>query len=169
MSKNTQVYVFLIVLVGILVWFFVKKAMNVSNNSELNNLVKDEAVKSDNNDVWTKFDNGLEIQDVVLGNGEEAKRGDAIAAHYVGTLSNGQKFDSSYDRGEPFSFVLGSGSVIKGWDLGLVGMRVGGKRKLIIPPDLGYGSRGAGGGIIPPDAILFFEIELMDVQIPQKK
>lgn len=136
--------------------------MDVSNNSELNNLVKDEAIKP-GNDVWTKFDNGLEVQDVIVGSGAEAKAGNTVSAHYIGTLSDGKKFDSSYDRGEPFSFVLGGGMVIKGWDLGLVGMRVGGKRKLIIPPDLGYGSRDVGNGIIPSNSTLFFEVELVAV------
>ncbi len=171
MSKNKLIYLLIIVLVGIMVWFFIKKYMNVSNNSELTDLVKnEEAVKSNSpdNNAWTKSANGLEVQDVVIGSGAEAKNGDTVSAHYVGTLSSGKKFDSSYDRGEPFSFVLGGGMVIKGWDLGLVGMKVGGKRKLVIPPDLGYGSRDVGGGVIPPNSTLYFEVELMDAQTPQK-
>jgi FKBP-type peptidyl-prolyl cis-trans isomerase len=168
MSKNKITYILVISLVAIMTWFFVKKSMNVSNNSELDSLVKKDEIVVSNSDVWTKFDNGLEIQDVVVGSGAEAKNGDTVSAHYVGTLSDGKKFDSSYDRGEPFSFVLGSGAVIKGWDLGLVGMKVGGKRKLVIPPDLGYGDRNIGEGLIPPNSILFFDVELMATQTPKQ-
>jgi hypothetical protein len=104
---------------------------------------------------------GLEITDLVVGEGEEAKAGQTVSVNYRGTLTNGKEFDSSYGRG-PFSFPLGAGRVIKGWDEGVAGMRVGGKRKLVIPPDLAYGSRGA-GGVIPPDATLLFEVELLKV------
>lgn len=104
---------------------------------------------------------GLEITDLVVGEGAEAKAGQTVSVNYRGTLVNGKEFDSSYGRG-PFSFPLGAGRVIKGWDEGVAGMRVGGKRKLVIPPDLAYGSRGA-GGVIPPDATLLFEVELLKV------
>ena len=104
---------------------------------------------------------GLEITDLVVGEGDEAKAGQVVSVNYRGTLTNGKEFDSSYGRG-PFSFPLGAGRVIKGWDEGVAGMRVGGKRKLVIPPDLAYGSRGA-GGVIPPDATLLFEVELLKV------
>ena len=104
---------------------------------------------------------GLQITDLVVGEGEEAKAGQTVSVNYLGTLQNGKEFDSSYGRG-PFSFPLGAGRVIKGWDEGVAGMRVGGKRKLVIPPDLAYGSRGA-GGVIPPDATLLFEVELLQV------
>lgn len=170
MSRNTLIYFSVIILVAIMAWFFIKKYMNVSNNSELTDLVKNEEVvksESPDNNAWTKFPNGLEVQDVVLGSGAEAKNGDTVSANYIGTLSNGKKFDSSYDRGEPFSFVLGGGMVIKGWDLGLVGMKVGGKRKLIIPSDLGYGSRDVGGGVIPPNSTLYFDVELVAVGAPE--
>lgn len=105
---------------------------------------------------------GLEIYDEVVGTGAEAKAGQNIQAHYVGTLVNGTKFDSSVDRGQPFEFTLGVGQVIQGWDIGIQGMKVGGKRKLVISPELGYGSRGA-GGLIPPNATLIFEVQLMGV------
>jgi len=105
---------------------------------------------------------GLKIQDLVVGTGEEAKNGKILSVHYTGTLENGTKFDSSLDRGQPFNFVLGAGQVIQGWEQGFVGMKVGGKRKLIIPPSLGYGSTGA-GGVIPPNATLIFEVELLGV------
>lgn len=104
---------------------------------------------------------GLQITDLVVGQGEEAKAGQTVSVNYRGTLVNGKEFDSSYGRG-PFSFPLGAGRVIKGWDEGVAGMRVGGKRKLVIPSDLAYGSRGA-GGVIPPDATLIFEVELLKV------
>jgi FKBP-type peptidyl-prolyl cis-trans isomerase len=105
---------------------------------------------------------GLKTEDLVVGSGSEAKAGGKVTVHYTGWLEDGTKFDSSKDRGTPFSFVLGQGRVIKGWDQGVAGMKVGGKRKLTIPPELGYGSRGA-GGVIPPDATLIFEVELLGV------
>lgn len=107
---------------------------------------------------------GLKVQDIVVGTGTQAEAGDTVAAHYVGTLANGRKFDSSYDRGEPFEFVLGGGQVIRGWDIGIVGMRVGGKRKLVIPPALGYGNREVGNGAIPANSTLIFEVELVAVK-----
>lgn len=108
------------------------------------------------------MDNKLEIVDVVVGGGDEATSGKKVKVHYTGTLENGKKFDSSVDRNEPFQFTLGIGQVIKGWDQGVQGMKVGGKRKLVIPADLGYGSRGA-GAVIPPNATLIFEVELLEV------
>ena len=112
---------------------------------------------------------GLKYIDQLIGNGEEAVKGDAVEVHYTGWLyengKRGAKFDSSLDRGEPFKFDLGAGRVIRGWDEGVAGMKVGGKRELIIPPELGYGSRGA-GGVIPPNATLDFEVELLKVTKP---
>jgi FKBP-type peptidyl-prolyl cis-trans isomerase len=104
---------------------------------------------------------GLRITDLEIGSGAEAVAGQTVSVNYRGSLTNGKEFDSSYGRG-PFSFRLGGGQVIKGWDEGVAGMKVGGKRRLVIPPDLGYGSRGA-GGVIPPDATLIFEVELLRV------
>ncbi len=106
---------------------------------------------------------GLQYEDLVEGTGPEAKAGDSVQVHYTGTLTDGSKFDSSRDRGSPFSFQLGAGRVIKGWDEGVAGMKVGGKRKLHIPAALGYGSRGA-AGVIPPNAELIFEVELLVVR-----
>jgi FKBP-type peptidyl-prolyl cis-trans isomerase len=103
---------------------------------------------------------GLQYVDLVAGTGDQARSGQRARVHYTGWLKDGRKFDSSVDRGQPFEFPLGAGRVIKGWDEGVAGMRVGGKRKLVIPPDLGYGTRGA-GGVIPPDAELVFEVELL--------
>jgi FKBP-type peptidyl-prolyl cis-trans isomerase len=110
-------------------------------------------------------ENGLKYEDVKVGTGAEAKAGQTVSVHYTGKLNdaNGKKFDSSVDRGQPFSFNLGAGMVIKGWDQGVAGMKVGGKRNLTIPADLGYGARGA-GGVIPPNATLFFEVELLEVK-----
>lgn len=107
-------------------------------------------------------ENTLIKEDLVVGTGTEATAGKRVTVHYLGTLVDGRKFDASYDRGQPFTFNLGAGQVIKGWDQGVAGMLVGGKRKLTIPPDLGYGARGA-GGVIPPNATLVFEVELLDV------
>jgi FKBP-type peptidyl-prolyl cis-trans isomerase FkpA len=101
-------------------------------------------------------------EDLVVGTGATAASGQKVTVHYTGWLTNGTKFDSSKDRGDPFVFPLGKGQVIKGWDQGVQGMKVGGKRKLTIPPEMGYGSRGA-GGVIPPNATLVFEVELLGV------
>lgn len=105
---------------------------------------------------------GLEYIDLVEGTGAEARAGQTVSVHYTGWLANGTKFDSSVDRGQPFQFALGRGQVIKGWDLGVAGMKVGGKRRLNIPSDLAYGARGA-GGVIPPNARLIFDVELLGV------
>ena len=105
---------------------------------------------------------GLVTRDEVVGKGPSAKSGDRVTVHYTGWLLDGTKVDSSKDRNQPFSFSLGAGNVISGWDQGVAGMKVGGKRKLTVPPDLGYGPRGA-GGVIPPNATLVFEVELLKV------
>jgi len=104
----------------------------------------------------------LESTDLVVGQGAEAKSGQTVRVHYTGTLTDGKKFDSSLDRGNPFVFKLGAGNVIKGWDQGVVGMKVGGKRKLVIPAELAYGARGF-PPVIPPNSTLVFEIELLGV------
>ena len=105
----------------------------------------------------------LKIEEMVVGQGAEAVKGKQVTVHYTGWLTDGKKFDSSKDHGEPFKFALGRGQVIEGWDQGVAGMKVGGKRKLTIPPELGYGARGA-GGVIPPNATLVFEVELLGVK-----
>lgn len=106
---------------------------------------------------------GLQYVDLVVGSGREAHGGETAIVHYTGTLTDGTKFDSSKDRNAPFPFPLGAGRVIKGWDEGVKGMKIGGIRKLVIPPQLGYGSRGAGSAI-PPNATLIFEVELLDLR-----
>ena len=105
----------------------------------------------------------IQIEELEIGDGQEVVEGNTVSVHYTGTLVNGTKFDSSLDHGEPFEFSVGEGQVIQGWDIGLVGMKVGGKRKLTIPPELGYGEQGAGASI-PPNSTLVFEIELLEVK-----
>ena len=111
----------------------------------------------------TKTPSGLRYQDVVEGQGKAATADRTVSVHYTGWLPNGEKFDSSRDRNEPFSFTLGAGQVIAGWDEGVAGMKVGGRRKLVIPADLGYGTAGAPPAI-PPGATLVFDVELLDVR-----
>ena len=106
-------------------------------------------------------DSGLKYEILECGDGETAEKGDNVSVHYVGTLADGTKFDSSRDRGEPFTFPLGAGQVIQGWDEGVAGMQIGETRKLTIPPELGYGPTGTGP--IPPNATLIFEVELLDI------
>ena len=112
-----------------------------------------------------KLENGLLIEDIVVGDGNEAKDHNKVVVNYTGTLENGSVFDSSLKPGrDPFTFTLGVGSVIKGWDQGVKGMKVGGKRKLVIPSELGYGDKGA-GNVIPPNTTLYFEVELLEVEV----
>jgi FKBP-type peptidyl-prolyl cis-trans isomerase len=120
-----------------------------------------ESAASEGKEITTS--SGLQYIDQVVGTGDTAKAGQTVSVHYTGWLTNGKKFDSSVDRGQPFSFRLGVGQVIKGWDEGVQGMKIGGKRKLTIPSNLGYGARGA-GGLIPPHATLVFDVELLGVQ-----
>ncbi|UCH10583.1 MAG: FKBP-type peptidyl-prolyl cis-trans isomerase [Fidelibacterota bacterium] len=125
---------------------------------------KQETEKADqmiNKEITTE--SGLKYVDHVIGTGAMPQAGQTIAVHYTGTLTDGTKFDSSVDRGQPFVFPIGVGKVIKGWDEGVLTMRVGGKRTLTIPPELGYGARGA-GNVIPPNATLIFEVELLEIR-----
>lgn len=172
------VFVFLVTfsLVGVASWLFWQQSLSVKNSSgtildgasgvasspspaEPKATVS--AAPTINNGV--KLANGLEITDTVIGPGLEVRPGDIISVHYTGMLSDGTKFDSSLDRGEAFVTILGQGKVIRGWDLGIPGMKVGGKRRLVIPSDLAYGAEGA-GGVIPPNAVLIFDVELLDAR-----
>ena len=141
----------LIVVVGFLIW-------NASNSNKPSATPPSASVNQE-----VTLPSGLKVEDIVVGTGAQPKTGQTVSVHYTGTLTDGKKFDSSRDRNQPFSFVLGTGQVIKGWDEGVATMKVGGKRKLTIPPELGYGARGA-GGVIPPNATLVFDVELMEVK-----
>lgn len=117
---------------------------------------------SETSDKLVTTESGLQYEDIVVGTGAEPRVGQTVQVHYTGTLVDGTKFDSSRDRNQPFGFPIGTGRVIKGWDEGVISMRVGGRRRLVIPPELGYGARGA-GGVIPPNATLIFDVELLRV------
>lgn len=164
MNKNYLMLIGLLLASGIIGYFLF---MNPSDSSlkKVENSVLPTASPSGtiNPTTTTTMDGQLKIEDIKVGTGDEAVAGKKVTVNYSGTLTDGTKFDSSYDRGIPFSFNLGEGDVIQGWDLGVAGMKVGGKRKLTIPSDLGYGARGA-GDVIPPNATLVFEVELLKVE-----
>jgi len=155
MNKNITLGLAAAVIIGITVFF-----IGYNKNQEL------QLDKINNLPNMTEFvKNGVQIEIIKKGAGTEAKNGDTVAVHYTGVLENGAKFDSSVDRGIPFEFNLGAGQVISGWDIGVLGMKIGEKRKLTIPSDLAYGSRGA-SGVIPPNATLIFEVELLGITKP---
>ncbi len=160
MTKNI-IIVLVIVGAGFLIWFFNNKKQESQGSGGQAGFSTTPEIQGTLGAVMD-YPGGLKVQDLVVGTGAEAKDGATLSVHYVGTLENGTKFDSSLDRGQPFSFLLGAGEVIKGWDQGVKGMKVGGRRKLIIPPSLGYGTTGA-GNMIPPNATLIFEVELLAV------
>ncbi|TSC52199.1 MAG: FKBP-type peptidyl-prolyl cis-trans isomerase FkpA [Parcubacteria group bacterium LiPW_41] len=164
-KKTTLIIVALVIVgVGIVLWTQTPRE-SVTQESQIpeSNQQIQTSMPEQTNITMQTLPSGLQIGDEVVGTGAEAVAGKMVAVHYTGTLLNGTKFDSSLDRGEPFEFSLGAGYVIKGWDEGVQGMKVGGKRKLIIPSDLGYGSRGAGSAI-PPNATLVFDVELLGVK-----
>jgi len=145
MKTFGAVLIILIIIVGIAMW--------ANANSTKNNLPKEKNTMDSTN---------LKIEDLIVGTGTQAQAGNTVQVNYLGTLVNGIKFDSSYDRNEPFEFTLGAGQVIQGWDEGIVDMKVGGKRKLTIPPSLGYGAQTVGS--IPANSTLIFEVELLAVK-----
>lgn len=139
--------------------FIVVKGIQVEQIDEFGNPINSEA-ETDNNTGDPSLQ--LESEDTLIGNGAEVQNGDTVSVHYVGTLTDGTKFDSSRDREQPFEFTVGNGEVITGWEQGLLGMKVGGIRKLTIPPELAYGETGQGS--IPPNSTLIFEIELLEIK-----
>lgn len=178
MTKNIvpTIIILVVVFIGIGGIFFLSN-QKLSNENQLNlnptptlsNAIITPQVSQDNQtqkldiNTFQASASGLRLRDEIIGTGQEVKAGDVVTVNYIGVLSTGTKFDSSYDRNQPFTTQIGTGQVIKGWDEGIVGMRVGGKRTLIIPPDLGYGVQGAGESI-PPNSVLIFQVELLEVR-----
>jgi FKBP-type peptidyl-prolyl cis-trans isomerase len=145
----------------VVAWAVLTQVLTMTSGGAQNNTASTASPTKVSGDP-TKTASGLEYWEIKAGAGDTAVKGQQVRVHYTGWLTDGKKFDSSVDRGEPFVFPLGAGRVIKGWDEGVAGMKVGGKRQLRIPPDLGYGPRGA-GGVIPPNATLIFDVELLGV------
>jgi FKBP-type peptidyl-prolyl cis-trans isomerase len=159
MKKSINIIIFIVlavVVIGAGIWY----SGNVSKESQTAIMAQSAAAQQTQSQIMQN----LKIEDIVVGTGAEAKNGNTVTVNYTGTLDDGTKFDSSLNPGRtPFSFVLGVGQVIKGWDLGVLGMKVGGSRTLTIPPELGYGANGTGGGVIPPNATLHFTVQLLSV------
>lgn len=155
MIRNFIPY-FIFIIVVVIIFAFAGFFPRSSDLSE-----DEESFQKQNTTENNVIKNDLIIEDSLMGTGPAAQNGDVLSMHYVGTLQDGTKFDSSRDRGQPFQFTLGIGQVIQGWELGVLGMKVGGKRRLTIPPELGYGVRGQGS--IPPNSTLIFEIELLQI------
>lgn len=155
MNKNTIIILIGLVLIVVIVGVYMFQGNGVPKQNNGQNQQNQQTMEN------------LQIIDEVMGTGIEAKAGNLVTVNYTGTLTSGAKFDSSYDRNEPFTFQLGAGQVIPGWDQGVAGMKVGGKRKLVIPPILAYGDQAVGNGLIPANSTLIFEIELLNVQPAQ--
>jgi len=172
MTKNIFVFIVLIIFIAVAAWLFMKKGESVDSGAGLFTSPSPSSTANSSSPLSSAgkiitMENGLQMQDLVVGTGVEAKKGELVTVNYVGTLTNGQKFDSSYDRNQPFQFILGTGMVIQGWDLGVAGIKVGGKRKLVIPAALGYGERA--NGPIPANSILVFEVELLGTKIAPRQ
>ncbi|MDD3498677.1 MAG: FKBP-type peptidyl-prolyl cis-trans isomerase [Candidatus Moranbacteria bacterium] len=164
---DKRILIIIVVVLGSIVAY---RYMNFGVNSgmsgtEKENLAEDARLKDDeDNQLSNKENMELKIDIIQEGSGEKSvKEGDTVSVHYTGKLEDGSKFDSSVDRGTPFEFTIGAGMVIEGWEKGFIGMKVGEKRTLTIPSEMGYGSQGA-GGIIPPDATLIFDVELLEIK-----
>lgn len=171
MTKSIFAITLIIVFFGVTAFVFYKKGnsyqeANVGLNLEA---APTPTPAANTENTMTKLDNGLQVQDLKIGAGPEAKAGDTISVNYVGALANGAVFDASDKHGGPATFQIGVGQLIKGWDIGIPGMKVGGKRKLVVPSSLGYGSQNVGNGLIPPNSTLIFEVELLAVQTPLAK
>lgn len=160
MKYFAVVIVVIAVVVG--VFFLNRSKKSAEKELEASQPSIQEEVKKEATKMSVETNSGLRIEDLKVGIGAEAKAGNTISVHYTGILVDGKKFDSSLDRGEPLSFTLGVGQVIKGWDEGVAGMKVGGKRKLTIPSELAYGARAIGS--IPPNSTLIFEVELLGIK-----
>jgi len=157
-KKNDKIGIFIAVVIILAVFIFFGNFLNTSTLNSLNFTAP--AQSSEGIDE----EGDLIVEDLIVGEGDTASLGDAVTVHYIGTLEDGTQFDSSVQNGEPLIFLLGAGSVIRGWDLGIEGMRVGGVRRLIIPSSLGYGSLQAGP--IPPNSTLIFDVELLSIETP---
>ncbi len=159
MSRNSKIILIIVIIAVIIGAYFLLR-----NNPNSSTAAISGDMNQDNNQTTPdKFDvQGMTVEVLQQGSGEVAKAGDTVTVNYVGTLEDGTKFDSSIDRGQPFEFTLGQKSVIQGWELGVAGMKVGEKRKLTIPPELGYRANGA-GGVIPPNATLIFEVDMLGI------
>lgn len=171
MSKVVIILVVAVIVIGGIWWFMNRKGGEASSGAQSDSAASAESAPaglpssgeraaSDSSQVG---EGGLKVEYLQIGKGATVKKGSTVTVHYTGTLTSGVKFDSSRDRGEPFSFVVGAGQVIAGWDQALLGKRVGDKLRVTIPPELGYGARGAGSAI-PPNATLVFEIEVLKVK-----
>ncbi len=160
--KSVLISVITLVVIGLIVFFIFKLDKSKDNNTKSTSTQNKQEQTMNTNDTNTNADSGLKIEDIKVGTGEQAKAGDTLNVKYTGTLTDGTVFDSTDNHGgEPFSFTVGQGQVIQGWDEGLIGMKVGGTRKLTIPADLGYGSQAVGS--IPANSTLIFTIELVSI------
>jgi FKBP-type peptidyl-prolyl cis-trans isomerase len=154
-TKSIFAFIILVVVISAASWYLVPQAKPVTK-------IESQPIQIITPTIMTKFIE-LKIEDTVVGTGKEVKSGDTVLMHYTGTLVDGTKFDSSVDRGQPFETQIGVGRVIQGWDKGVPGMKVGGKRKLFIPSAMAYGERGA-GGVIGPNSDLIFDVELLGIK-----